>query len=173
MFKKFVIWFLKLFSFIPAIAMMAMIYHFSAQPGAVSGRLSYEISYDIVEIKNELLDSGYTPDELAVQARGIHYYVRKAAHVTEYLILAVAVSFPLYVYGVRGIWLLILAGLICVGYAGFDEHHQARVAGRGPSVRDVGIDSMGVFAGILVVQAFCWTVSHNPASRRKQRRENL
>ena len=61
-----------------------------------------------------------------------------------------------YVYGVRGIWLPLLAGFLCVGFAGLDEYHQSFVAGRGPSVRDVGIDSIGIFIGILMVQFFCF-----------------
>ena len=60
-------------------------------------------------------------EEIAYKADGIHYYVRKAAHMTEYFLLAIAISFPLYVYGVRGIWLMLLAGIVCVGFAGLDE----------------------------------------------------
>ena len=112
---------LKPFSFLPAIAMMCAIYYFSAQTGEVSGNLSYEISYQIVETKNEILNTNKSYDQLAVEARSIHYYVRKAAHMTEYFLLAIAVSFPLYVYGVRGFWLILAAGLICVGFAGFDD----------------------------------------------------
>ena len=85
------------------------------------------------------------------------YYVRKAAHMTEYFLLAVAISFPLYVYGVRGIWLMILAGIVCVGFAGLDEYHQSFVDSRTPSVKDVGIDSIGAMIGVLLVQAFCWS----------------
>lgn len=149
--------------------MMYVITAFSSQTGEVSGNLSYEISYEIVETKNEILDLGLNPDELAFQANGIHFYVRKAAHMTEYFLLAVAVSFPLYVYGVRGIFLMLLAGMICVSFAGFDEYHQSFVEGRGPSIRDVCIDSSGVLVGILLVQAFCWSSLHNPDRKRKRR----
>ena len=123
----------------------------------MSGALSYEVSYQIVETKNEVLNENKTYDELAYSASSIEFYVRKAAHMTEYCLLAIAISFPLYVYGVRGIWLILLAGAICVGFAGLDEYHQSFVADRGPSVRDVSIDSIGVTAGILLVQAFCWS----------------
>jgi VanZ family protein len=146
---------------------MFMIYSFSAQEGAVSGELSYEISYEIVEVRDQLLDTQLSYDELSMQANGIHYYVRKAAHMTEYFLLAIAVSFPLYVYGVRGIWLILLAGMICVTFAGFDEYHQSFVADRGPSAKDVAIDSTGSALGILLVQAFCWSVLHNPSTRGK------
>ena len=81
---------------------------------------------------------------------------------TEYCLLAISISFPLYVYGVRGIWLMLLAGFVCVGFAGLDEYHQSFVEARGPSVRDVGIDSCGAMIGILLVQAFCWSTLHTP-----------
>lgn len=170
--KKILIHLLKPLSFLPAIVMMYLIYSFSAQTGEVSGTLSYEVSYQIVETKNELLSENKSYDELAYSASSIEFYVRKAAHMTEYCLLAIAISFPLYVYGVRGIWLILLAGVICVGFAGLDEYHQSFVAGRGPSVRDVGIDSIGVLIGILLVQAFCWSTLHNPSGkgRRKKRR---
>ncbi len=163
--KKLMITLLKPLSFLPAILMMYVIYSFSAQTGEVSGQLSYKISYKIVETKNQFLNENKSSAELAVSADTIHFYVRKAGHMTEYFLLAVAISFPLYVYGVRGIWLVILAGIICVGFAGLDEYHQSFVADRGPSLRDVGIDSIGALIGILMVQAFCWSTLHNPQKR--------
>ena len=163
--KKLMITLLKPLSFLPAILMMYVIYSFSAQTGEVSGQLSYKISYKIVETQNQLLNENKSSAELAVSADTIHFYVRKAGHMTEYFLLAVAISFPLYVYGVRGIWLVILAGIICVGFAGLDEYHQSFVADRGPSLRDVGIDSIGALIGILMVQAFCWSTLHNPQKR--------
>ena len=162
---------LKPLSFLPAILMMLVIYSFSSQTGEVSGELSYKISYQIVETKNEILGTNKSYDELDAEANSIHYYVRKAAHMTEYFALAVAVSFPLYVYGVRGIWLMFLAGAICVGFAGLDEYHQSFVSNRGPSVKDVGIDSIGAGVGILLVQAFCWSTLHNPAGKRRKKRK--
>ena len=78
--------------------MMYLIFSFSAQTGEVSGELSYKISYNIVEIKSEILHEGKSYDELNYEANSIQFYVRKAAHMTEYFLLAVAVSFPLYVY---------------------------------------------------------------------------
>lgn len=168
--KKILIHLLKPLSFLPAIVMMYVIYSFSAQTGEVSGALSYEVSYQIVETKNEVLNENKSYDELAYSASSIEFYVRKAAHMTEYCLLAIAISFPLYVYGVRGIWLILLAGVICVGFAGLDEYHQSFVANRGPSVRDVGIDSIGVTVGILLVQAFCWSTLHNPNGKRRRRK---
>lgn len=148
---------------------MFLIFSFSAQTGEVSGELSYKISYQIVETKNEVLNENKSYDDLAVAADSIHYYVRKAAHMTIYFLLAITISFPLYVYRVRGVWLMLLAGIVCVAFAGFDEYHQSFVAGRGPSIKDVGIDSVGAFIGILLVQAFCWSTLHNPTGRRRKK----
>ena len=166
---KILITLLKPLSFLPAILMMLVIYSFSSQTGEVSGELSYKVSYQVVETKNEILGTNKSYDELAAEADSINYYVRKTAHMTEYFALAVAVSFPLYVYGVRGIWLMLLAGVICVGFAGLDEYHQSFVANRGPSVKDVGIDSIGAGVGILLVQAFCWSTLHNPAGKKRKK----
>ena len=107
---KILITLLKPLSFLPALLMMYIIFSFSAQPGEVSGNLSYKISYEIIETKSELLSENLSSEEIAYKADGIHYYVRKAAHMTEYFLLAIAISFPLYVYGVRGIWLMLTAG---------------------------------------------------------------
>ena len=165
---------LKPLSFIPAILLMMMIYQFSAQPADVSSQLSYKVSYKIVENADNIFETHldyWQMDNWAVRINGV---TRKLAHMTEYFALAVAVSFPLYVYGVHGIWLMLLAGIICVGFAAGDEYHQSFVAGRGPSVRDVGIDSIGVLIGILLVQAFCWSTLHTPGRKksRKKRRKN-
>lgn len=149
--------------------MMYVIYSFSAQTGEVSGKLSYRVSYEIVELKSDLASDGKTPDVLAQEASGIEYYVRKGAHMTEYFLLAIAISLPLYVYKVRGIWLMLLAGVLCVCFAGFDEYHQSFVANRGPSVKDVGIDSIGAFVGMLFVQLFCWSTLHNPEAHSHRR----
>ena len=110
MVKTFLRAFLKPLSFIPAIVMMYVIFSFSSQDGTASGNLSYQVSEFIVETVNEALELGWTDGEEEYYIQKIHYPVRKLAHMAEYFLLAVSVSFPLYVYGVRGIWLPLLAG---------------------------------------------------------------
>ena len=48
---KVLITLLKPLSFLPALLMMYIIFSFSAQPGEVSGNLSYKVSYEIVEMR--------------------------------------------------------------------------------------------------------------------------
>lgn len=155
--KKTLRFVLKPLSFAPALIVMYMIFRMSAQDGVTSSQLSYKISTKIVVTADKLLQKELSQDRIEHYANRIHYYVRKLGHVTEYFILAVSVAFPLYVYGVRGMALMLVAGLFCVGFAGLDEYHQSFVAGRGPSKRDVAIDSIGIFIGILLVRIVGWT----------------
>ncbi len=158
---------LKPLSFLPALAMMYIIYSFSAQTGEASGSLSYEISYKTVQLADELLGTGLDPQQLESYAHKIEHPIRKLAHMTEYFLLALTVSFPFYVYGLRGRKLMLTAALICVAFAARDEYHQSFVDGRGPSVKDVLIDSAGVLIGTLFVRILCLP-SRTSKSMKKQ-----
>lgn len=162
---------LKPLSFLPALAIMYMIFSFSGQTGEMSSGLSYQVSYQLVTIGERLLGRNLSDERVDYLVDKIHGPVRKLAHMTEYFILAVAVSFPLYVYGLRGFPLLLLAGILCVGFACTDEYHQSFIDGRGPSIRDVCIDSIGVFFGIMTVRIVCWTFLA-PARRRERRQRH-
>ena len=165
--------FLKPLSFLPALALMYMIYSFSAQTGEDSSMLSYRASEAIVRTVNTVTVQNWDDWQVQTYASQLNGNVRKGAHVTEYFLLAIAVSFPLYVYGVRGILLMLLAGAICVGYAFGDEYHQSLVAGRAASTRDVAIDSIGIFFGIILTRLIGWSgrmAITGPAYERQQNR---
>lgn len=172
---------LKPMSFLPAIAMMGFIFYFSSQDGLTSSSLSYRVGLKAVEIVDEVLDKDWTDAEVRQKTRALHYYIRKTAHVTEYFLLAAFVALPLYVYRVRGIWLSITAGIFCVAFACLDEYHQSFVSGRAGQLKDVGIDSIGIFLGILVAQIVCYfgrktvfrPLSYNEDEKRRQRRRRL
>ncbi len=147
---------LKPLSFLPAIIVMVAIYHFSAQSGAESSRLSYRVSHKIVTLTDRIAGKGWSEEEITAETQRIHYYVRKGAHMTEYFILAACVAFPFYVYGVRGFKLIFFVGLFCVAFAATDEYHQSFVSGRGASPKDVAIDSIGILPGILCTMLIGW-----------------
>ena len=171
--NRIVIALLKPFSFIPAILMMSLIFSFSSQNGTESSQLSEKVARSIFITIDHVMDRGWDDEkiqELAYSASSIEFYVRKAAHMTEYCLLAICVSLPLYVYGLRGFALTFLAGILCVAFAASDEFHQTTVANRGPSVKDVGIDSIGVLFGITFVRLFCWIALGGNTKKRKRRR---
>ena len=170
MFHKVIITLLKPLSFLPALLVMYMIFSFSAQNGTESGDLSFKVSVKLVEVGSEVLDMKLTDSEIQMYANKYHHYVRKLGHMTEYCVLAITLCVPLYAYGVRGIWLYLLAGLICAGFATTDEYHQSFVAGRGPSVRDVCIDTFGAMIGITGTQIVGWAAVKSTKELERERK---
>ena len=173
--NRIVIALLKPFSFIPAILMMSMIFSFSSQNGTESSQFSEKVARGIFITIDHVMDRGWDDEkiqELADERRIRVVFTRcnPATHMTEYCLLAICVSLPLYVYGLRGFALTFLAGILCVAFAASDEFHQTMVANRGPSVKDVGIDSIGVLFGITFVRLFCWIALGGNTKKRKRRR---
>jgi VanZ family protein len=87
----------------------------------------------------------------------IHFFVRKAAHFTEYFV------FLLLLYrGIRGgrqgwRWLWALTALfIAAGYSALDEIHQAFVASRTASPYDSLLDSLGAVFAVVVLWFWFW-----------------
>ncbi|MBO4338255.1 MAG: VanZ family protein [Lachnospiraceae bacterium] len=152
--KKLLRFVLKPLSFVPAILMMCIIYGLSGQNASQSSKLSYQVTYTMVTVADEVGEMELSEARRVSLTERLHPYVRKMAHFTEYLLLAMAVALPLYVYGLRGFWLVIFAGAVCVGFACLDEYHQGFVQGRGPSKKDVVIDSCGSFLGIFITRFF-------------------
>lgn len=168
--NKIIIALLKPLSFLPALLIMYMIFSFSSQTGTESSQLSYKVSQKLVQVGAAILDRDLTQEEIDLYANKYHYAVRKLAHMTEYCILAVSLCIPLYAYRIRGIFLVLLAGLICVGFAAGDEYHQSMVAGRAPSVKDVCIDSIGIFAGIFGTRIIGWAAVQSSKELERERR---
>lgn len=173
-FKKTLRYLLKPLSFLPALMMMYVIYSFSAQTGEVSGTLSYETSKTIVLAYNKLLHKGYSNEFLNILIVQIHPLIRKLAHVGVYFALAVTSALPLYVYRIRGFFLFLTGGIFCLLFAFLDEYHQSFVVGRGPSLKDVGIDSIGIVLGLFAAQLACFIgrkTIFKPLSLEKYRRK--
>src|SRR3989442_7487259 len=91
------------------------------------------------------------PGATHLQLDALHVLTRKAAHVTEYAILA-ALWFRALVRGHAGSAPTVAWGAlaISVAWAFADEAHQSFVISRTASLRDVAIDSAGVLAVVLV-----------------------
>jgi len=129
------------------IAVMVMIFWFSAQEGEDSARLSAGLTQWLLS----KLMPGYNdlPDDMKLAAlQRFGFWVRKAAHFTEYALLGAALTAHLHYVIARKIPLC--AWGITTLYAMTDELHQMFVGGRGPAVRDVCIDSAGALTGALV-----------------------
>ena len=129
------------------LSMMAVIFIFSAQPGAESDMLTQAAAMPIAEL---IAAAKNGVDEAFV----LHIYhilgtlLRKAAHVAEYAILGLMLRLLCRRYGIVRIWLPLLCG---IAYGASDEIHQIFVPGRLGAFSDVLIDSLGVLIGVSLV----------------------
>jgi VanZ family protein len=86
----------------------------------------------------------------------IQDFVRKAAHVVEYAVLA-SLLYRALVNGFfvgRKMRSAAVALLICVTFAATDEYHQSFIPSRTASVRDAGIDCCGAVLGLSICFLF-------------------
>ena len=128
---------------------MAVIFSFSAKPGDESEIQSLRAG----KIVCSIFVPGYenmSEQEQIFMAESIDYPVRKAAHATEYAILA---GFILGVVVTSLInWKHLLEVVfVAVVYASTDEFHQLFVPGRNGQFIDVVIDGVGALIGVLIV----------------------
>lgn len=127
------------------------IFMLSAQPGSESS----ETSGSFINMFCELIVpefSGFDGAERAEFVEKLQFIVRKCAHFTAYLLLAV---FSLQFFRTFDrLKKPLAAGAAAFGfsviYAASDETHQLFVAGRSAQVRDVLIDSCGALFGVAV-----------------------
>ena len=109
----------------------------SLLPGEVSGAISNEVK----EILEALFPGGETSSSES------SFLLRKAAHFTEFAALGMCLG---WLFGMleKG---KIPPFLLGAAAACVDETIQRFVPGRGPSLRDVGIDCSGVLAGLILL----------------------
>lgn len=134
------------------IAWMSLIFIMSSMPGEEST----DLSNIFLRLGNRFLLWIAPGTSLAFRS----FLVRKAAHVTEYLILEILMVFTLREW-IRSknkdvmrksfyFELLLLPFLLGIAYAGSDEFHQYFISERSAQWKDVMIDSIGLFLGLLL-----------------------
>jgi VanZ family protein len=128
------------------VAWMGLIFLFSADSdsGQTSGGLLEALLQAVDWILSPILGPILGP--IDPEARAVwHLLLRKAAHFTEYAILALLWTGVLP----PGPRRLLLAFCLTTGYAVTDEIHQAFVPQRGPSPIDVLIDAAGAATALV------------------------
>ena len=104
-----------------------------------SAQISSNVTEKIVEIA-ETVDKAVGTD---LKSKITDFVIRKVAHFTQFAVLGI--------FTVLGFWKNKAMGLyIGVFSACTDEFIQIFVPGRGPQLRDVGIDSAGFIIGFLL-----------------------
>lgn len=129
----------KLIKWLALIVWLIIIFLFSQQPH------SGEATHSIIE---QLLPNLKTNNIVDI----INFIIRKLAHLTEYFILTLLTISLLKEYTKQEKIILISSLLFCFLYALSDEYHQSFIAGRGSSMKDVLIDTLGgIFASLSYI----------------------
>ena len=154
----------KLLSWLPALFVAVTIFWFSAQPAAESTEMSDTVSRLILMIGTKLGFFHGDPAQYADLIELMSFPVRKAAHMTEYLIFYCTVRFGLhFTYQTSDVKRRLFAALAIVFlYACIDEFHQLFVPGRAGRFTDVLIDCLGC----AIVTLIC--MLRQPACKHRQ-----
>ena len=120
---------------------LTVIWGNSLLPGQISGAISNWVK----EILAKLLPSG---TEQGSSGGGL---IRKLAHFTEFTCLGICLSQIFRITRTVKIQWLYLPLLCGTAAATVDETIQCFVPDRGPSIYDVGLDTLGVATGILII----------------------
>ena len=107
--------------------------------------------------------SFFIPDSVTVESGEGHGILRKIAHFLEFCSLGVLLSWLIRMKQDRNALSVIMPFVCGVAVAAVDETIQLFIPGRGPHIRDVGIDSAGVLLGILLV----WLLVYLKTKRTK------
>lgn len=133
---------------------VTVIWGSSLLPGSVSGAISGWLH----EFLSRIL--GTTPDSQAG-----HGLLRKLGHVTEFACLGACLGWLLTLLGKKPLF-SILCGF---PVACLDETIQCIIPDRGPSVMDVGIDTLGLTLGaVLLIAGLAINSKKNKKIKNKQ-----
>ncbi len=138
------------------ITWMGLIFWMSAQTGETSGKLSG----GLLEVIFSSIQTYFGPS--SIDTERLHVILRKSAHFFAYLVLACildrAIAIEVKTAPSQSKWAIfkapfkryLMVVVVCFIYAISDEIHQAFVPGRGPSVKDVLIDTLGSATGLAL-----------------------
>lgn len=130
---------------------MALIFGLSGQPAELSDELSEISTGRIAGLLSFILRN---VDVKTIASFLMEYiaYIRKAAHVFEYMVLGILASMNGDEYLRDRV--LSTSLIFCFMYALSDEFHQLYILGRAGSMTDVLIDTCGAAIGVFLYHQF-------------------
>ena len=134
----------KTISFIVLILWMIVIFSFSSADANKSTGTSDKVITTMIEIKDKITNNETPNNEKEIIVKNSSFYIRKIAHITEYLILGFLMFNLLKQYSVTNIYYAIGLSIL---YSCTDEFHQLFINGRSGSIRDILIDTIGILIG--------------------------
>ena len=134
----------KTISIASLILWMIVIFSFSSADANKSTGTSDKVITTMIEIKDKITNNETPNNEKEIIVKNSSFYIRKIAHITEYLILGFLMFNLLKQYSVTNIYYAIGLSIL---YSCTDEFHQLFISGRSGSIRDILIDSIGILIG--------------------------
>lgn len=147
---------LEYLTLVPVLAIMLIIFLFSAQTGTRSEGSSESVGRLILSIVNPEFEQ-LSEAEQDVLVESCQHIIRKLAHFSEYAALGFFLMLHIRVRGIirkGSLWAL----GICVFYAMTDEVHQLWVGSRSGQVSDVLLDGCGALFGIGCLMAMWFII---------------
>lgn len=138
----------KIFSIIFIIIWCTVVFLLSAEPSTKSSNTSGRFVNIVLKIL-----FGTTNVELGV-LDSITFVIRKLAHFTLYALGGFLIYNLFMCYNISNKKRIIYSYVMGTFLAALDETHQFFVPGRSAELRDVIIDSVGIFTGLLVFKVF-------------------
>ena len=138
-----------------AIICCIIIFSFSAAPATASTKQSKGLTYNVIKLLN---GNKLTEKELVKLTKRVNPVIRKIAHFSIYMILAIFTYMFIEELNIKSKSEkerlrknIIYTCIFCIIYAIFDEIHQIYVPGRTGKVIDVIIDTLGACMGITII----------------------
>ncbi len=131
----------------------------------VNSLMPREISSAFSKLVGMVFDWFMPGSATASQGQG-HGILRKIAHFTEFCSLGILLCITSCLLNQKKWMQWVIPCGTGVAVAVIDETIQYFVPGRGPQLRDVGIDSLGVMLGVCVAFFLIW-IKHCSKTKRK------
>lgn len=138
-----------------AIICCIIIFSFSAVPATASTKQSKGLTYNVIKLLN---GNKLTEKELVKLTKRVNPVIRKIAHFSIYMILAIFTYMFIEELNIKSKSEkerlrknILYTCIFCIIYAIFDEIHQIYVPGRTGKVIDVVIDTLGACTGITII----------------------
>ena len=139
----------RLITLILLVLTFISIFNFSNQDGQTSGGLSRKVARKMVDVfpytKNLKEEA---KSKIVEKSQPI---IRKGAHLSIYTLVGILIMSFISTYKIHLKYKFLISIFVGLIYACSDEIHQSFIPGRTASVIDVGIDTLGVVLGIILI----------------------
>ena len=146
---------IKYIKCIIAIICCIIIFSLSAVPATASTKQSKGLTYNVIKLLN---GNKLTEKELVKLTKRVNPVIRKIAHFSIYMILAIFTYMFIEELNIKSKSEkerlrknILYTCIFCIIYAIFDEIHQIYVPGRTGKAIDVIIDTLGACMGITII----------------------